>query len=735
MSAVGREAELGGRGRGWQRVARRGVAAVLAGWLAVGASAALAGQLDPLQGLRDQLASARSLYEALDWEGALPVLDAVIASLAGRPATEDGVRPLLATAYELRARSRFGLGNRDGARQDLAALVAVEPGYAMPDNVAAAVLQMFEEVKRETVGTLLITVEPADASVLVDGAPVPVTSGPVALAAGTRTVSATRGGYRAFEQPVAIVAGTQTPLSIALERVSSRVAVLTSPPDVEVTLDGVSRGRTPPGPVPDAYADSAGRLGVAREQVSSPLFIDDVATGVRMFEFRRPCFVPVDSRRLIERPADLLLEVALKLAAATVRVDSDVAGAEVLLNGQARGVTPLVLSEVCEGPQVLEVSSPVGRYIRRFDAHAGESIQVKADLAPALALVSVGGEDSRFRGEDVRMIVERLVEPARSMTVFVPPSEEVAASLSEQRLPLDWLAVDRNRRPVGQAADVSPTLKREASAALARRFGAQGVAGVTLLAGGEGRAVVSWLAAGAAEPDVLEVSLGEALSPDLLREFDAPIVVERPTLDLTGVDIADVPGVAVVSVVPGGQAAQAGIGPGDVIVGVRDVAVASSADLEQAVAALPQGQPVPVAVKDRAGATRTVMAASGRRPQLVSLDDRMTQFNKLALDLRFRLAGVSDPAEEMLLRLNLAVALLRLGSPADARRELQRVTLPDGPGISSGTVRYLTGLTYEATNQPAEADQAFRSAAAVEGARLWTFGPLVADLVKARGQR
>ena len=37
-----------------------------------------AGQLDPLQGPRDQLASARSLYEALDWEGALSSCQAAL---------------------------------------------------------------------------------------------------------------------------------------------------------------------------------------------------------------------------------------------------------------------------------------------------------------------------------------------------------------------------------------------------------------------------------------------------------------------------------------------------------------------------------------------------------------------------------------------------------------------------------------------------------------------------------
>lgn len=698
-------------------------------------AAAAPAQVDPLQPARDRLAEARRLYEELEWERAAPVLDEVVAALRARPAADQNVALLLATAYELRARTRFGLGDREGARQDLAALVALAPSYTMPENVAAAVLQMFDEVKRASVATLLLSVEPSDALVSIDGLPLSDTATAIDVTAGTRTISATRGGYRPFEQQVTVIAGTQVPVTVALERIASRVAVITSPPGVEVTLDGVVQGTTPPGPVPDRYADAAQRLGLPPEKVSAPFFVDDVPTGVRLFEFKRPCYQTLDSRRLIERPADLLLEVALTLAAATVRVESNVPGADVLLDGEPKGTAPLVLSEVCEGPRVLEVTSPTGRFIHRFEARAGETLEIHADLAPALALVSLGGDEVRFRGEDVRLLVERLFEPARSLTVFVPPAEGVADALREQHLPIDWLAVDSSGRPANGLTAISANLRRDASAQLARRFGAQGVAGIHLLPGGDGRAVVSLLAAGASDPDVMEVSLASPLPPEALRALDATAEVQAPSLDFVGVEIADNPGVAIVSVLAGGQAVQAGLVPGDLVVDVRDVPVRSMAELAAAIAALPPGQAVPVTVKDRAGATRTVMAAPVRRPVLVSVEDRMTGFNRLALDLRFRLTGVTDPAEETLLRLNLAVALLKLGNHAEARRELARVKLPDGPGISNGTVQYLVGLSYEGTNQPAEAEQAFRAAAAVEGAQLTVFGPAIADLVKARASR
>ena len=712
--------------------ARAGLIAVTLLGAAAGPATA---QGDALQAFRDQLEAARKLYDDLEWESALPSLDSVIGALSARPSPDLDVRTLLVSAYELRARTRFGLENREAARQDLAALVGLSPAHKLPPNVAAAFSQMFEEVRKTRVGSVLVSVEPPDALVTIDGTRVEDVSAPILLAVGPRKVMATRGGYRAAERDLVVEPGGRQDVALTLERIASRVAVLTSPPEVEVTLDGVARGRTPAGPAPDTYQDSAGRLGVPLDRLSGPLYLDDVANGVRLFEFRRPCFVPVESRRQIDRPADLLLEMKLQLAAATVKVESNVAGAEVLVNGQSRGTAPLVLPEVCEGPQVLEVMSPVGRYIRRFEAHAGETLEIAADVAPALALTSLGGDETRVRGEDVRLLVEQFVAPARTLTVFAPASSEVDAALKEQRLPADWLGFDANGQPVGQADSVSAAARREASVQLARRFGAQGVAGVTLLPGGDGRATISLLAAGSSEPDVVDVALGAGSSPGVLADLDDEVAVLSPAIDAVTADIADATGAVVVGVEPGGPATQAGLAPGDAIVGVNGVAVASVAELGQVLAAQVSDAPVPFTVVDKAGATRTVSLPVLRRPRLVSIDDRMTRFNKLVLDLRFRLAGVKDPLEETMLRLNLGVALIRLSNWADARRELQRVKLPDGPGISNGTVQYLLGVCYEASNQPAEADQAFRAAAAIQGSLLTEFGPTVADAVQARDSR
>jgi hypothetical protein len=83
------------------------------------------------------------------------------------------------------------------------------------------------------------------------------------------------------------------------------------------------------------------------------------------------------------------------------------------------------------------------------------------------------------------------------------------------------------------------------------------------------------------------------------------------------------------------------------------------------------------------------------------------------------------------MRLNLAVALARVGAWPEARLELQRVNLADGPGVSNGTVQYLLGLAAERMGNRADAETAWKSAAATT-ALLTEDGPPVKELAEAR---
>jgi predicted Zn-dependent protease len=101
------------------------------------------------------------------------------------------------------------------------------------------------------------------------------------------------------------------------------------------------------------------------------------------------------------------------------------------------------------------------------------------------------------------------------------------------------------------------------------------------------------------------------------------------------------------------------------------------------------------------------------------------------LDLRARAAELTDPFEQSVVRLNTAVALGRIGEWAAAQVELRQVKLPDRPGVGSGTVQYLLGVAAEALGNRAEAEAAYKAAAATDSL-LTDDGPRVKDLAEAR---
>jgi S1-C subfamily serine protease len=73
-------------------------------------------------------------------------------------------------------------------------------------------------------------------------------------------------------------------------------------------------------------------------------------------------------------------------------------------------------------------------------------------------------------------------------------------------------------------------------------------------------------------------------------------------------------GMGVVSVVPGGPAAAAGVRTGEVITAVNNTPVHSASELAQALAKLDPGQTVPVTLTSPQGGTRTVMITLGQLP-------------------------------------------------------------------------------------------------------------------------
>ena len=169
----------------------------------------------------------------------------------------------------------------------------------------------------------------------------------------------------------------------------------------------------------------------------------------------------------------------------------------------------------------------------------------------------------------------------------------------------------------------------------------------------------------------------------------------------------------------------------DIVIQADGKPIADAAALAGIVAGHKPGDTVTLDLRDAAGAAKRADVKVIPSPRVIGLFEHGLLANRILLELRARLADTKDPLEQSVIRLNIAVALARLGDWTAAREELQNVKLADQNGVGDGTVQYLLGLAAENLGNRTDAETAFKAAAASDGL-LTENGPPVKELAAAR---
>lgn len=667
-----------------------------------------------------ELAEAKRLFDALEYEQALPLLDRAIALFEPDAARDAGARDRLIAALEMRARARFGLGNQEGAESDFRLLLTHDPAFALDETVSPRVIAVLDGVKAAAIGTIELALDPADAELVIDGLPRTYGSGRIPVTAGAHTIRVSRTGFAPVDQPVTVLAGQSLPMRIALTRISSVVTLISAPADTEVFVDGVSKGRTSPVADPAALAAAALQAGVPAAELGV-LVLTDLSTGSFDVEFRRDCHV-ADRRRLtLDTLADVLVDpVVLRRAVGALVLDSEPAGADVLIDAEPRGTAPMTLDDICAGTHLVEFRTPVGRSVERVALDSGARLTVRGRVRPAFALVAGGPEG----GDELRMAVERALAPSDTVLLYAPPAD-VVADVTEGVALDEWFARDAT----------PPADARERIRKFSEALGAQGLAWVRPVRPGGRELRLGLIAPGSAEPDELILVPNQ---PDSVKaaldRLRTPMTFTRGSAGLAVIDVLDLQGAIVADVEPGSPAEAAGFEPGDVIVQLGGAPVSSALDFETRLASHAAGEQVSLGVRTRSGAEATRAVSLQRVPALAVTGDRNAPANVGVAVLRARLAQTSDPALQPIVRLNLGAALLRAGDAAGARALLEETILPPGPGVSAGTVQYLLGEAALQLGDQATARTAWQ-AARDAGGRLSDDGPSVRLLAERALER
>ena len=656
---------------------------------------------------QDSLAEAEELFDGFQFEAAIAELDPLIDEL-NRPGVHGA--GLLARCYELRGRAAFNLGRAESARSDFARLLEIDAGARLPEDASPRLIALFDAVRAETVGTLFVTMDPPGRLVLGGREIVLETFDAVIdVVAGSHTIVASLLGHREQQYDVVIEAGQGYSLDIRLERVSGSLTVATDPPGVRVAVDGQYVGTTAPG----VFSDGP----------SVPVLVTDLMPGQHRLRLERPCSVPQSLPFNIPDPpvdADIGV-VELEPAAATAMIETQIEGAMVYVDGLQRGRAPAQLDDICPGARKIEVRIRGQRFIDRRVWRAGDTVTLRADFRWAFMLLPGGSMAERDNRALQR--IEAALQGSQRVLVALPSADE-----------LDIVATAEDLRVAVTDETLGVAERRIAGERLADALNAQGVAWVTPAVNEGGDAFsLSLVARGSGVPDRLLVRLADLGSlATAVRSLGAGAPgLTRPSLGVSLVDVADVDGAAIVRV-PTDEAGQTGdLEVGDVVIGVDGEAAASVGDVDRLLSARAAGEQLRLNVRGLAGDREATVRVT-EFLDVLPLVDPGRLANLLLPAIEEAVAAASTPLAESAGRLNLAVVHMRLQNWNRALRELDRVALPEGPGVSAGTVSYLSAICFLEISQLSAAEAALRRAVAFEDSLLFVGGPRVSPLARQR---
>jgi hypothetical protein len=486
-----------------------------------------------------------------------------------------------------------------------------------------------------------------------------------------------------------------------------------------VIVDGRERGATF-GTAGPAYEDVARELGIARSDISEPLLVEYLKPGGHDVLLRKECFEEVSAPLSIEIDANNNLPVAykpfvLKPSRGTIEIASEPSGAQILLDGKTAGTTPVTLKDICSGKHdLLLTKEGKGRSSATVEVRNAETLKIDEKLKLSLAAFDLRSGLQEGEG---------LVPALKGMSHYnlVSPGNGIPLEVAE-RVRLEMENSQGKGLSEKTLHDLFENLKVELVA-------------LTLPASALGEQIEFQLYGPMHPvPDRWRVS---AAGSEGLRKIafalDAPLPVESAWLGLKLIDVSGKPHPVVLAVTTGSPAAIAGVLKGDLLVSVSGSPIQKVADLAPVVKKAMPGDDAALAV-ETAGKAHEVKLKFLATPLLLPVKDTSLLYNKAIADLSQVAATSSDRLKVAYAWMNIGVALMHFGRYEDAVREAFRKSdLPDGAGLSRGTVRYLAAICYEKLGLQSDARAAYLEASASTTATLESHdGPLLAPSAKRR---
>jgi len=628
---------------------------------------------------------------------------------------------IVARAYEGRALSFGNQARNADASADFEALIRFNPAYTVDmKGVSQKVVTLYLAVRKRILGIVTIEGDPIGSDVKLNDQPLGLT--PVTdkdWIAGSYHLLISHQGYDPYDEDVRVDAGTKLARKFRLIPNSRSVQIATVPRDVKVIVDGQEKGATF-GTAGSMYDDVARELGISRADISEPLLVEYLKPGAHDVLLRKACYEEVSTPLSIEIDANNNFPIAykpfvLKPSRGTLEVASEPSGAQILLDGKAVGTTPATLRDVRSGKHDLVLSKEGrGRSSAAIEVRNAETLKIDEKLKLSLAALDL--RTGLQEGEG-------LVPALKGMSRYnlVSTGNGISAEVAD-RVRLEMESSQGKGLSEKTLHDLFDGLKVELigldvpTSSLGEQLEFQLYSPLNM-------APDRWRIAASGSEGLRKVVFA----------LDANLPVEAAWLGLKLIDVSGKPHPVVLAVTMGGPAAISGVVRGDLLVSAGGAPIQKVSDLAPVLRKATPGDDTVLTVES-AGKVHDVKMKYLSTPILLSLKDPSILYNKAIADLSQVTASSSDRLKVAYAWMNIGVALMHFNKYEDAVREaFKKAELPEGAGLSKGTVRFLTAICYEKLGLRNEARAAYLEASASVTATLDSHdGSLLAPSAKRR---
>lgn len=328
-----------------------------------------------------------------------------------------------------------------------------------------------------------ITTDPVGATVSLDGET--GSPSPLLLAnikPGEHLITSQKEGFKTHRQTVTLIEGQRIALDINLEPLTGLLLVHTEPQGAEVSINGADRGQT-------------------------PLLITDLTMDKHRIQLSLPGYITKTIEVNILNRSPLKIAETLTPNSATLILDSDPSGADIILNGVSKGKTPATITRIPGGDSTLELTYEGCKpYKKTIKLSAGQEETLSAVLSPIpakLAIVTIPDKariyiNNQFKGESP-IILDNVAPGTYRIRADLKGCEPVARDIE--------LKMAENRteelRLVGNCGQVQITTEP---------------AGITVFVGGKPRGVTSFK-----EDETDRVS--QPLTIDMIPEGEQEVIL------------------------------------------------------------------------------------------------------------------------------------------------------------------------------------------------------------------